>query len=287
MEHSVHTSQNNRSYQEDRYHYGTCDGRIHLFAIMDGHGGSGCAEFVRKQLKHIFENECKRDSSQIFTSFERYIVNISHAWDKKTLETTNIDTSILYTKRDYTNANAKKCKRLNNLFRGASDKSGCTFIGLIIDSTTNHFKILNIGDSRVIWKINNEIFETKDHKPSLTQLSVEDVDGTLRIGGTLAVGRTIGDNTPECFGYVSHKADVYTGVIKRGATKFILASDGIYDIESIHEGDFYNKIMACNTAEQVFNYTEKSFNKYIRKYIKKQVNDVKLDDNTTVIMVSL
>jgi serine/threonine protein phosphatase PrpC len=283
---SAHTSQNGREYQEDRYHIDSCDDKVHLFAIMDGHGGSECAEYVRSRLNNIFKNECRTNSEKIFTNFERYIVQISHEWDKKTLHPSNINTNILYTRHDYSISDAKECNELNRSLKRSSNTSGCTFIGLVIDKTSNRFKILNIGDSRVIWKIGNQIFETKDHKPSSTQLSVENVQGTLRIGGTLAVGRTIGDNTPECFGYVSHKADVYTGIIKKGLTKFILASDGIYDIESIDTLHFYKQIMECNSAEEVFKYTKKTYTKYISKYVKNTTN-VKLDDNTTVIVVSI
>jgi serine/threonine protein phosphatase PrpC len=170
----------------------------------------------------------------------------------------------------------------------STDPSGCTFIGLIIDENRNKFKILNIGDSRAIYKTGNgKIYETKDHKPYHGQLAVENVSGTLRIGGTLAVGRTIGDNTKDCFGYVSHKATMYQGTIVPGHTKFILASDGIYDIADITSSDFYTHIMNLETAKDVFEFTKKRFKEHICKYTKKCTHDVVLDDNTTVIVVTI
>lgn len=287
MNYTVHTSQNGRNYQEDRYHMASCDNSIHLFAIMDGHGGSSCATFVSDRLSYIFKNECKHNSGEIFDKFENYIIQISHEWDDKTLKPSNMDTSILYRKHNFS-SDKSQCNELNRSLKHSSDTSGCTFIGLVIDQVRNQFKILNIGDSRVIWKTsNNEVRETKDHKPYSGQLAVENVSGTLRIGGTLAVGRTIGDNTEECFGYVSHKPDVYTGTIVPKHTKFMLASDGIYDVGDV-TSDFYTHVMELKSASDVFEYTKRKFKDHICKYTKQCThNTVVLDDNTTVILVSL
>ena len=211
--------------------------KISFFGIYDGHGGEGCAEYLRDNLhKLICENDFFPD-------------NIPEA----------IEYGIAKAEYDFLNNYALSPNKEEIL-----DKSGsCAIIILIVDS--NIF-IANVGDSRCLLSMDNGnkyIVVTKDHKPNspnemlrikknggniyqsqtlINNLENSFLNGKILIGpyrvipGRLSVCRTIGDaesklqkfggnpnviiSTPDIFFY---------DLKKENLDFFILGCDGIYD----------------------------------------------------------
>ena len=211
--------------------------KISFFGIYDGHGGEGCAEYLRDNLhKLICENDFFPD-------------NIPEA----------IEYGITRAEYDFLNNYALSPNKEEIL-----DKSGsCALIILIVDS--NIF-VANVGDSRCLLSMDNGnkyLVVTKDHKPNLpnemirikksggniyqSQTLINNLDNTFLNGkiligpyrvipGRLSVCRTIGDaesklqkfggnpnviiSTPDIFFY---------DLKKENLDFFILGCDGIYD----------------------------------------------------------
>jgi len=69
---------------------------------------------------------------------------------------------------------------------------------------------------------------------------IQDDDGTLRVNGDLAVGRTIGDNTELLTGCLMREPFVYTFTYSKDTLKLIMASDGLWD-ERQAQDLFHNK----------------------------------------------
>jgi serine/threonine protein phosphatase PrpC len=77
----------------------------------------------------------------------------------------------------------------------------------------------------------NIIGFTNDHKPNKDDLVSDKsfISANGRLNGVLAVGRTIGDNTPELWGCINRTPSQIT-VGYNKSFRVILATDGLYDI---------------------------------------------------------
>ena len=243
-----------RNYNEDRvsiiinmnkpknYHKKTWP-KISFFGIYDGHGGEGCAEYLRDNLHKL-----------ICINNEFFPDNVPEA----------IKLGFQKAEKDFINNYSLNDKK------EIIDRSGsCAVIVLIVDKK---IYIANVGDSRCILSMENGkkyIEVTKDHKPnSLTEVkrikkyggdiyqsetvisnnNNPDVNGKILVGpyrvlpGKLSVSRTVGDveaklekfggnpnviiAEPEIFFYDLNKNDI---------DFFILGCDGIFDQISSNE----------------------------------------------------
>jgi serine/threonine protein phosphatase PrpC len=111
-------------------------------------------------------------------------------------------------------------------------RSGTTLLVTMITSTDIH--VIWVGDSRCIFKTDvyepNEFGSTTDHKPNMNDLiSKNSFITNGRLNGILAVGRTIGDNTPELIGCINRAPSSLIVAYKK-TFRVILATDGLYDI---------------------------------------------------------
>ena len=217
--------------------------KISFFGIYDGHGGEGCAEYLRDNLhKLICENDLFPD-------------NIPEA----------IKLGISKAEYDFLNNYALSPNKEEIL-----DKSGsCAIIIIIVDTL---IYIANVGDSRCLLSMDDGkkfVVVTKDHKPNspneimriknnggniyqsqtiINNLENSFLNGKILIGpyrvipGRLSVSRTIGDaeSKIEKFGGNPHvvipEPDVFFYDLKKDNLDFfILGCDGIYDQMSNNE----------------------------------------------------
>lgn len=191
-------AQGKRQYMEDRIiiklNKTNC-----FFSVLDGHGGSHCANFMKKNLYPIFVLEKKKLKNDI---------------QKSLLNT--------YIKAD-------------NLFLKQNIKSGSTACSLFIDNNNNKFYVANTGDSRIISYHDNRIIQLSiDHKPDSPkeQHRIYRTGGFVKYGrlnGILAMSRSLGDINLKGNG-LSCLPDIITGNIKNQIKYFIIASDGLYDV---------------------------------------------------------
>ena len=242
-----------RNYNEDRVsiiinmnkpkNYNKKWPKISFFGIYDGHGGEGCAEFLRDNLhKLICENDFFPD-------------NIPEA----------IKYGISKAEYDFLNNYALSQNKDEIL-----DKSGsCAIIVLIVDT---YIYIANVGDSRCLLSMDEGkkyITITKDHKPNspneiiriknnggniyqsqtvINNLENNFLNGKILIGpyrvipGRLSVSRTIGDAEAKIqkFGgnpnVIISTPDIFFYDLKKDNLDFlILGCDGIYDQMSNQE----------------------------------------------------
>jgi serine/threonine protein phosphatase PrpC len=191
-------AQGRRHYMEDRIiikmNKTNC-----FFSILDGHGGSSCADFMKKNLYPIFLMERKKFKN-------------------------NIQKSLLNT---YINA--------DNLFLKQNLKSGSTACSLFINNNTKKFYVANTGDSRIILYANNKIIQLSiDHKPSIPkeQHRIYRNGGFIknnRLNGILAMTRSLGDINLKNKGLICYP-DIITSKITQNIKYFVIASDGLYDV---------------------------------------------------------
>lgn len=120
-----------------------------VFAIYDGHGGSGCANFLRDNL----HNEIFKDSNfteDPVSAIKRAFLNLETQFTSKAVELSS-------------SSNGNVSEKNNDLLL---DKSGsCALVMIIVE---NRIFIANLGDSRAIMSLNKgeKIIQiTNDHKP--------------------------------------------------------------------------------------------------------------------------
>lgn len=177
---------------------------LDFYAIYDGHGGSKVAQYLALTLKN----------------------NIK----KRILQNVDIKTAIYIgcddTARSITN-------------------NDCGSTALIIIKSKTHIWAANTGDCRAVLKVFRD-FEyqglplTEDHKPntdternrieSLGGYIQQDMYGTWRVKGSLAVSRSFGDLY--LHPYVIWHPDVTVLPINETMRAIIMASDGVWDVLS-------------------------------------------------------
>lgn len=145
--------------------------QVPLFAIFDGHGGKGCAQFLEKNLALQFE-----------LNFPKALIDYR---DKDTA----IYNSLVFT-----------INQLNDLFKmlNEDDSSGSTATIAVINDNTIY--IANVGDSRAILCQGNDvpIALSTDAKLGIERFeeSIDKRGGWIlggRVGGSVQVARALGD----------------------------------------------------------------------------------------------
>ena len=223
-----------RAYNEDRISAVPLSNNIaYLFAVYDGHGGSGCSSFLQSELYN-------------------YITNVTTK--------SHIENSILRCEDDF------MTKVAINQKGGIVDKSGsCAIIALVTEAREIIF--INIGDSRglLISSDYKVIYTTEDHKPNekkeheritkaggsiyqnpmtyqLVQNGEVIKNGPFRVfPGRLSVSRTIGDVELKTEKYGGKKGiiipnpDITVHNNLGGAKYIVLGCDGIFDVLSNEE----------------------------------------------------
>ena len=210
--------------------------KISFFGIYDGHGGNGCAEFLKDNLHKFIAND------------KNFPENISES----------IYSGFYKAEKEFLNNFA-----INKNTNIIKDKSGsCALIMLLIDTK---IYIANVGDSRCILSLNNGTkykVVTEDHKPNsekekkrilenggkiyqsqtpisnlINKNSNQILLGPYRVfPGRLSCSRTIGDIEAKKIEFggnpnvIIPKPNIYMyDLLKEDIDFFIMGCDGIYD----------------------------------------------------------
>ena len=248
---SVHASRGPRSYMEDE-HFVADQGNF--FAVYDGHGGSGVAEYLSEHLWSVL--------SEMLTKQGHFL-----------------GTTGTFGGKDIKKAFVETCSALQNTIAKISkfDHVGSTATMVALDNSS--IWSINVGDSRaVLCRSGKAIDLSIDHKPNMPNekeriqnlggrvkwYGWEDEDGepvatmgAWRINGNLACSRSFGDRLEAP--YVIAEPDVRKETRNWMEDQFIiLASDGLWDVfESQEAVDFVNSVwLGMNTQgqeEHIFN----------------------------------
>lgn len=208
-----------RDYMEDKILiYKNKETRSYIAAVFDGHGGSECSNFLKKNFLKLLSFEFPNG-----------------------LSNKNIKNRLL-----------KLSNKINKIILDRKISAGSTANILII--IKNRYHILNTGDSRIYACMKNKSVKqiSKDHK--LNNQEVKNIyqrggfikDG--RVNGILALARAYGDYGIHTS--ITHKPDYYTGLIK-DVSFFVQGSDGIFDVITNYElqkriNKLYNKKVGLN-----------------------------------------
>src|SRR3989344_3291792 len=202
-----------RNYQEDEYFIKIIPKHIIIAGIFDGHGGGSCSKWVSKMFQRII----LKTLDMLHNSSYKVLINIMLSNSKernqknyiKLIQLLNANSISL---NDIIKENISifsKLKKINNFLyedllkkKNTRNKYTCgttVLISLIVGHTVH---ILWIGDSRTVWKIDNNksVFSTKDQKQKIEDLLPGAFIENKRINGVLAVGRAIGDNGTKTIG---------------------------------------------------------------------------------------
>lgn len=221
-----HTLQGQRDYQEDRLFVNQNDKHI-IFGVFDGHGGDTCSEFCVTTFPKLVSDMILKTKFSHAKVLEHAITKTIKQWDKF-----SIGCSIT--------EDEKKTKFFETVddteFEISGKSSGTTAVCGIYDKRTRKMNIVNLGDSRAVWRLSDSpvIWSTVDHavpkQPRNVNetIPVTNVDG--RLNGDLAMSRSIGDNTRELLGAINRSPDIYTIKLKKKQTGlFVIGSDGLFD----------------------------------------------------------
>ena len=197
-------AQGRRPYMEDRIII-KLNKTNAFISVLDGHGGSQCANFLKKNLYSIFLNENKKLSSK---NMKKVLLNT-------------------YVKSD-------------DIFLNTKQRSGSTACTLFLNDKQKKFFVTNTGDSRIILYTNNKVIQLSiDHKPEIPkeQHRIYRRGGFVkngRLNGILAMSRSMGDILLKNKG-LSCLPDIIMGRIKKNMEYFVIASDGLYDVMTNNE----------------------------------------------------
>ena len=252
-----------RDYQEDRMVVIPGFARLPHFTlclVCDGHGGDATSDFLieefPKQLHMAFDQYRKskkkaKQSGEEMKEKENVTTNLMGIALERCIE--------LWDEKCFGNA-ARKFKdpemrhifgndeRRAEFFNKHCDekewkqkglRAGSTLNCMIIDFQKCRAHILNIGDSRTTWIVDDTtIGQTIDHtvKRKLEKtrgVTCDVVDG--RLEGILAMSHAVGDNDEPLLGKV--KRDYQTTVVDfKGKTfRAVTATDGLFDVRTNHQ----------------------------------------------------
>uniref|UniRef100_A0A6S8G0Q5 PPM-type phosphatase domain-containing protein n=1 Tax=Aplanochytrium stocchinoi TaxID=215587 RepID=A0A6S8G0Q5_9STRA len=178
--------------------------KTNLFAVFDGHGGSECAEYCKKNMFKDLK-KCKNFESNMVACLTATFVNIDTKYAKK----------------------AKKEELL--------DGSTATVVAI----RGGKIFSANVGDSRaiVVRETGRALALTRDHNGELKdeherikkekgEMLWDSEGAVFRVCGVLAVTRAIGDTYLPC---VTGKPETNEVDITEKDTYLLIASDGIWD----------------------------------------------------------
>ncbi|CAK4391457.1 unnamed protein product [Aphanomyces euteiches] len=202
-----------------------------LYAVLDGHMGTGAAQFVRQHLGAIFASHYRdaRDKAQ------------DDDGDAHLLEE-------LALRQTFSDLHGQFIAQANE-----SDFSGTTLTVVVHFPHENRLAIANVGDSRAVLygdlngtQTPKNIFAlTKDHSPNDLEerQRIESSGGFVsfigvwRVMGQLAVSRTLGDK--HMSQYTSCDPTVSHVTLNSSAAFLVLASDGVWEaLDNVQVGTF-------------------------------------------------
>lgn len=214
-----------REYMEDRMSVKK-HGSNYLLTVCDGHGGDQCAQFtIARWDKYVLTLMRQNPRMRPLTAMKTSLKTIVKEWDGKCFPRTypkNKEQSRVF------------FESVDESYEKRGCTSGTTIASAYVDLTAMKVHVLSLGDSRVVWKLDDVVGATFDHKPDKElkypgfDYWIEDDEGTLRVNGDLALGSAVGDNTYKLTGVIGRVPNTYTLGFKR-ALDLIVATDGLWD----------------------------------------------------------
>ena len=227
------------------------DDRFSFYCILDGHGGSAVAEFVKKNYVNTLKTKLKlyKEGHKI----QDFIESSIDAIEEKMNE---ID--------------GRDC--------------GSTFCGVLIDKVDKKIYYINIGDSQVL----AVRFDSKDNlhadfKCSMHKVSNPDEEARIkkangsiingRLAGNLLISRALGDIDLREYGLISTPEIKESELFKNKLA--IIASDGVWDVISRED---IVKMIKANGKHSLED---------LAKAISKEAVDKGSMDNISVIVLKM
>lgn len=206
-------------------------GGVEFYAVYDGHGGTDCADFVRKNLRNSLRRSHSglEDAQAIRASLTETFVAI--------------DTSALAHLKEVsvpksTGDQSEQREEVQDL------TSGTVAVVALVKEGVVH--VANCGDSRAVLCVDGRITAlSKDHTPKASEeerarlqaLGVEVASDGYMHGG-LAVSRALGDlnmrSQKKCTGLTA-EPEIMDAEITADAEFLLLASDGIWEVIETEE----------------------------------------------------
>jgi serine/threonine protein phosphatase PrpC len=180
-----------------------------LFALMDGHGGEGCAKIVQQNLVPLLKDEFQKiekvSDTAIYNAFCRSFANLSDDWK------------------------ARQSK-------DEPDWSGSTvLIALIMENKA--LWVANIGDSRAVLGQNGKALQLSDDAKPMKERYKSDVlsrGGTIlfgRVDGNLDMTRSIGDIFhPSIWPHPDIRKFDLAKLTPNTQNLLVLATDGLWNV---------------------------------------------------------
>lgn len=225
------------------------------FAIYDGHGGTGCVEFVQSRFHTIIQEELGQTPNDVKDAFKRAYLRMDKMLEEKMGGSTCITAFIRHEVDATTGAQIRK------LYSG------------------------NCGDARtVLCRGDQAIRITRDHKASDEQDDIDEADriraagGFIargRVNGVLAVTRSLGDHNMKQWIIPDPYQTEWT--LTSADTFLVLACDGLWDVMKDQEVVDFVKSMRMESATA----------QTIAAAIVKKALDKKTKDNVSVMVVFL
>jgi protein phosphatase PTC1 len=194
-----------RPYMEDRYYYKDSfmgHPKQALFAIFDGHGGQDASEYCAKHLESIFSSILKHTSST-----ESAILDLFKKLDEK----------------------------LNEEVHALNFGTTACIAFISFEQGERVLYVANAGDSRAVIGSNEKAERLSvDHKCTLEKECerIRKSGGIIicnRLGGNLAVSRSLGDYSLREMGLISVPY-LNRRVLRANDKWLIIASDGLFDV---------------------------------------------------------
>lgn len=243
-----------RSSMEDTHRIVVTSPQEGFFALFDGHGGKGVADYAAQWLYPTIKAKLtahpqKPDSRHIARIFKESFAELNK----------------------------------NILENPAWSNTGTTAVVSLIQDGVLY--TAHIGDSRaVLSRKNNPLELTRDHKPNRPdeQKRIEALHGKVvfargchRINGSIAVSRAFGDNINRPF--VSAEPEISQILLTNDDNFLMLACDGVWDVLSSEDAVLYGETFSC--AEQPYHKSA--------QIVGEIALDAQSTDNISIIMVGL
>ena len=169
-------------------------------------------------------------------------------------------------------------ERFNKLAKENDVISGTTAVAMLLDK--ENIYVANVGDAEgFIFENDKAISLTEAHNPSLPSekerlekegAKVYSVGNVLRVNGTLAVSRSIGDPNHEP--YLTSSPYFYHHKVSSLSKFFVIASDGLWDAFSFDQvAEIVNNHPLENRCD-------------LAKHLVQKAMDAKSSDNISVIV---
>jgi serine/threonine protein phosphatase PrpC len=229
-----------------------------LIVVVDGHGGSKCADFVIDRFPEALEKtilNCKSDGVTQYTTFMHQALNTCvEEWDFKCFGNEGAKIQTKETRKQFF------AKRDVTKWKQDELESGCTLCTALVDLTKREIHILNIGDSRAAWCCDEKLIgETVDHSVKNQMDPIKNFDfeyGDGYLEDDLSMCRSIGDNTEKLFRIVSRKPDLLTIPMGMHGTRLVVATDGFFDWVSPQDALYEEYKDADELANQISKFDD-------------------------------